>query len=157
MSEMRYRRDAGEASVAVNSETIIEIGDLIWLDTDDTKPASNFSWTTDAATTQANFKEKFLGVAMQASRDGDTNPIRFIYDGVFEMDASSASYELGSMVAPAKSSGEKLLNQQVAASSAAAGAIGIVHKAAPSSSTRVLVRIRSQVMDGIRIGEDATS
>lgn len=126
---------------------------MIYLDTDDAKPASTAGlWNTDLATTQAALKDIFLGVALEASASGDTDDITFRYEGIHEMDADSDSYEIGALVGAAKDTGNNLLAQKVD-DAVAAGAIGVVHKAAPASSTRVLVRIFSQVMSGIKIGE----
>ena len=57
----------------VDSGTTIEAGDLVFLDTDDVKPASDFPFTTDLVTTQGNFAAAFLGVAHQQSADGETD------------------------------------------------------------------------------------
>ena len=56
---MRYRYgEENPRLFAVDSSTVIEIGDLLWLDTDDVKPASDLTWNTDLATTQADFASK---------------------------------------------------------------------------------------------------
>jgi hypothetical protein len=63
--KMRWRyEDANRVTAAVDSSTIIEIGDLVWLDTDDVKPASDVSYSGGLAATQETFQTKFLGVAM---------------------------------------------------------------------------------------------
>ncbi|MCK5641055.1 MAG: hypothetical protein KAJ19_09670, partial [Gammaproteobacteria bacterium] len=88
---------------AVDAETVIEIGDLLWQDTDDAKPASDFRHVikappgsdlpdTDLAEDaevpylQEMFARNFLGVAMERSRKGETAPIRVATTGVFEFD-----------------------------------------------------------------------
>jgi len=53
-NRLRFRSGQVELhKVRVDSDTELEAGDLVWLDTDDVKPASAFTWTTDLATTQA--------------------------------------------------------------------------------------------------------
>ena len=114
--KMRWRYgDTNPVVAAVDAKTVIEIGDLVWQDTDDAKPAGSFTWDTDLVTTQDGFADKFLGVAMQRSRSGDTAPIRVATTGVFEFDCASGTFELGEMVGPAgNTGGTALMNQQVA-------------------------------------------
>lgn len=56
----------------VASATVIEIGDLVYYDTstDQVKPASDFTWNTDLATTQGGFADVVAGVAMESSASG---------------------------------------------------------------------------------------
>ena len=56
----------------------------------------------------------FAGVAMQASRSGDTQPIRVATTGVFEFDCVSTTLEVGDMMGPDENAaGTALLNQTV--------------------------------------------
>ncbi|WP_437194145.1 hypothetical protein [Planctomicrobium sp. SH527] len=103
MNKLRFR--SGQVhlrKVRVDSATVIEAGDLVWLDTDDAKPASAFTWTTNLATTQGNFAAKFLGVAHQPSAAGETAPISIDVspESVYEFDVASAAYELGAPLGP---------------------------------------------------------
>lgn len=153
-NEMRYRTDTKTISVAVDSGTVIEIGDMVYLDTDDVKPVSTSAlWSSDLDGTQQALKPIFLGIALSASASGETDPVLVCVDGVFEMDASSDSYELGTLVAPAKDSGSNLLDQTVEDAQDIAGAIGIVYKKT-GTATRVMVRFISQKMTGITIGAE---
>jgi hypothetical protein len=79
----------------VDSATVIEIGDLVYLDTDDAKPSSAQADQGTEAANQELFHDKFAGVAMQASRSGDTQPIRVATAGVFEFDCLSTTFEVG--------------------------------------------------------------
>ena len=55
-NKLRFRSGQVELhKVRVDSGTVIEAGDLVWLDTNDAKPAKDFAWTTDLATTQGNY------------------------------------------------------------------------------------------------------
>ncbi|WP_437227457.1 hypothetical protein SH661x_000359 [Planctomicrobium sp. SH661] len=115
MNKLRFR--SGQVhlrKVRVDSETVIEAGDLVWLDTDDAKPASSFTWTTNLATTQGNFAAKFLGVAHQPSAAGETAAISVDVspDSVYEFDVASATYELGTPLGPDEGS-SSLQNKQL--------------------------------------------
>jgi hypothetical protein len=134
---------------AVDSATEIEIGDLVWQDADDAKPASAQADQGSETANQERFGEKFLGVAMQRSRAGDTAPVRVATTGVFEFDCPSGTFELGDLVgADENAGGNALLDQQVAKVSASKYAIGRVAKRVASAATAVLVDIRSTVMTG---------
>lgn len=144
----RYGETNPVVTKAIGSSTVIEIGDLVEMGTDGTiTPASSHSWNSDLATTQEEFHDKFLGVAMQRSRSGDTDPIRVATTGIFEMDIASASLELGALVGPAKQSGNALENQKVASVATANLASGRVAKRIVSD-TKVLVEIRSTLVTG---------
>lgn len=125
--------------VRVDSGTVIEAGDLVFLDTDDVKPASDFTWTTDLATTQGNFAAVFLGVAHQQSADGDTEDVSVDLSphAVYEFDVNSATYEIGGTLGPDESS-STLMNQQLeAATGVASIARAAEYKAAASTKLRV--------------------
>jgi hypothetical protein len=148
--KMRWRYgDTNPVVAAVDSATVIEIGDLVMQDTDDAKPASMFAWGANLAATQDAFDDKFLGVAMQRSRAGETAPIRVATTGVFEFDCPSGTFELGDMVGVnANTGGNGLTNQQVAKVTLSKNAVGRVAKRQASAATSVLVDIRSTVMTG---------
>ncbi len=148
--KMRWRYgDTNPVVAAVDSDTVIEIGDLLWQDTDDAKPASDI---TDQGTETANqtaLADAFLGVAMQRSRSGDIAPVRVAATGVFEFDCPSGTFELGDLVgADENAAGDALLNQQVDSVAAAAYAIGRIAKRQAVAATSVLIDIRSTVMTG---------
>lgn len=153
---MRWRYgDTKPVVAAVDADTAIEIGDLLFHDTDDAKPSGYDSdadgegelWNTNLATTQEAFHDAFLGVAMQRSRVGDSDPIRVATAGVFEFASPSATYELGALVGPDKTSGNNLENQQVEAVATANLAVGRVARRA-ASAVKVLVEIESTVLRG---------
>lgn len=125
------------------SATVIAPGDLIATaaSTSVPAPASAETWVTDLATTQTNFVAKFLGVSVDRSRNGDTDPVVCATSGVFEFDCDSATFAIGDLVGPAKQSGNALENQKVAAVASAARAIGRVIKQV--TGTKVLVQITS--------------
>jgi hypothetical protein len=148
--KMRWRYgDTNPVVAAVDSATVIEIGDLIYQDTDDAKPASAQSDQGTETANQSLFADKFLGVAMQRSPAGDTKPIRVATTGVFEFACPSGTFELGAMVgADENSAGTALLNQQVETVPTSSRAIGRVAKRVGAAATSVLVDIVSTVMAG---------
>ena len=114
--KMRWRYgDTNPVVAAVDAATVIDIGDLVWQDTDDAKPAAGQTNHGSKAANQKALADAFLGVAMQRSRSGDTAPIRVATTGVFEFDCASDTFELGDLVgAETNAAGTALLNQQVA-------------------------------------------
>jgi len=147
---MRWRYgDTNPIMMPVDSATVIEIGDLVYLDTDDAKPAAS---QTDQGTELSNqqlFHDLFAGVAMQASASGSTNPIRVATAGVFEFDCLSATLEVGDLMsADEHAGGTALLNQTVVEVASAGAAVGRCAKRVNPAGTRVLVDIVSGIMRG---------
>jgi hypothetical protein len=148
--KMRWRYgDTNPVVASVDAATVIEIGDLVYQDSDDAKPASSQADQNSETANQELFADKFLGVAMQRSRSGDTLPIRVASTGVFEFDCPSGTFELGDLVgADENADGNALVNQQVAKVAASKYAVGRVAKRIAAATTTVLVDIRSTVMTG---------
>ena len=148
--KMRWRYgDTNPVVAAVDAATVIEIGDLVYQDVDDAKPASYQADQGSEPANQELFADRFLGVAMQRSRPGDTTPIRVATTGVFEFDCPSGTFELGDLVGvDENAAGNALLSQEVAKVSASKYAVGRVAKRVPSAATSVLIDIRSTVMTG---------
>ncbi len=149
--KMRWRYgDTNPVMAAVDSATVIEIGDLVWQDMDNVKPVSSQADQGSLANNQGLFARKFLGVAMQRSRGGDTDPIRVAISGVFEFDCRANIYELGQHIGIVKdlAQGGLLLNQQVRAVSGSQYAIARISKRATGVATSVLIDICSTVMSG---------
>ena len=153
---MRWRY--GETSpmmCLVDTAQAIEIGDLIWLNTDDARPASALSYAGGLATSQERLIDDFLGVAMQRSRNGDTAAIRVATAGVFEFVTASDTYELGDLVGAAANAGADALEDQKVASIEdghksvlVSRAVGRCAKTVATAATSVLVDIKSTVMTG---------
>ena len=128
---------------------MIEIGDLVYQDVDDAKPASAQADQGSETANQELFADNFLGVAMQRSRSGDTDPLRVATTGVFEFDCPSGTFELGDLIGVDENAGgDGLLDQQVAPVAASSAAIGRVARRVPAAEQSVLVDIRSTVMTG---------
>jgi hypothetical protein len=148
--KMRWRYgDTNPVVAAVDAETVIEIGDLLWQDGDDAKPAAALADQGSETANQAAFAADFLGVAMQRSRAGDTAPVRVATTGVFEFDCPSGAFELGGLVGPGENAaGDGLLSQQLVPVAASQYAIGRAARRESSATTRLLVDVRSTVMTG---------
>jgi hypothetical protein len=147
---MRWRYgDTSPVMMPVDAATVIEIGDLVFLDTDDIKPAAAQSDQGSEAGNQQLFHDGFAGVAMQASAAGDTHPVRVATTGVFEFDCAAATFEVGDLVGVDENgAGNALLNQSAAVVAGADAAIGRCAKRVDPAGTRVMVDIVSTVMKG---------
>lgn len=156
--KMRWRYgDTNPVVASVDAATVIEIGDLVYQDVDDAKPAALLADQGSETANQELFAHDFLGVAMQRSRAGEADVIRVATTGVFEFDCPSGVFELGDMVgADENAAGNALLNQQVAPVAASRYAIGRVAKRVGAAATTVLVDIRSTVMTGGVQGSSAS-
>ncbi len=148
--KMRWRYgDTNPVVAAIDSSTVIEIGDLVWQATDDVRPASDLTDYGSEWANQAQFAAMFLGVAMQRSRDGDTTPIRVATTGVFEFDCPSGAFELGNLIGGDENgTGDGLLDQQVSLVTDSQFAIGRIARREPNAVTSALVDIRSTIMTG---------
>lgn len=147
---MRWRYgDTSPVMLPVDSATVIEIGDMVYLDTDDAKPASAQADQGTKNSNQQLFHDTFAGVAMQASRSGDTQPIRVATAGVFEFDCVSTTLEVGDMMGPDENvAGTALLNGTTIKVTNANAAIGRCAKRLNPAGTRVLVDVVSSVLKG---------
>jgi len=147
---MRWRYgDTNPVVAAVDSATVIEIGDNVYQNTDDAKPASDYTYADGLNATQDAIADEYLGVAMQRSRAADTDDIRVATSGVFEFTCASSTFELGDVVGlDDNSDGDELEDQKVITVTDAARAIGTVAKRVATAATTVLVAIKSNVMGG---------
>jgi hypothetical protein len=147
---MRWRYgDTSPVIIPVDAATVIEIGDMVYLEVDDARPASAQSDQGTEAGNQQLFHTKFAGVAMQASPNGDSTPIRVATTGVFEFDVLSTTLEVGDLMGSDENAGgTALLSQTVAKVTAANAAIGRCAKRLNPAGTRVLVDVVSTVMLG---------
>lgn len=133
------------------SDTVIAVGDLIFQDPSDykPKPAADMTDQGSAALNADAFQQFFLGVALQASRAGDTDAIAVATSGVFEFDCVSDTPKLGELFgATEASSGTALENKKVTAAASASLAIGKCPKEYTAATTKILLKIKSTIMDG---------
>ena len=135
----------------VDTGTVIEVGDLVYLDTNDIKPASSLTYITapasaalDLAATQAQFAAMARGVALDASASGDTSEIAVASEGIYSYPCASSTWEIGDLVGPDDDATPLLTDQQVinvtqtaGTLSTTAGAIGRCVKREASATTTV--------------------
>ncbi|MCA9100068.1 MAG: DUF2190 family protein [Pirellulales bacterium] len=149
---MRWRYgETNPIVLPVDSATEIEIGDLVWLDTDDAKPASDVSDQLSEAANQEYFHDRFAGVAMQRSGSGDTDAIRVATTGVFEFACASGTFEVGDLIGATEAAGGTELEDQTTVAVGSGNenrAIGRCTRRVASADTRVLVDVVSTVMRG---------
>ncbi|MEX2316318.1 MAG: hypothetical protein WD669_04140 [Pirellulales bacterium] len=147
---MRWRYgDTSPVILPVDASTVIEIGDMVYLEIDDARPASAQADQGTEAANQQLFHSKFAGVAMQASPSGDSTPIRVATTGVFEFDILSTTLEVGDLMGSDENAGgTALLNQTVAKVTTANASIGRCAKRLNPAGTRVLFDVVSTVTLG---------
>lgn len=157
-NNMRWRwGETNPVMVEVASSTVIEIGDLVYLDSGKAKPAADITFSATTAATQAAFNAVFLGVAMQSSVEGSAGSIRVSTTGTYEYPCASATFALGEKVGPAANSdGDKLENQKLVSVAKSYYAVGRVTRREASSTEKILVDIISTVMHGGVAGSDPT-
>ena len=145
--------ETNPVSAPIATANSVAIGDIVGYDTatNYVVKASEFTWDTNLATTQTAFALIFLGASGQKKLAGEArvfgnstdNIVRIDCSGVFECDASSATYEFGDFVGPAKDSGNNMLNGTVAKVSGVALAIGRVIENTAASATKVKIQLLS--------------
>jgi hypothetical protein len=136
-----------KASVDVDS--VIEPGDLLYLDSGDARPASEFGWDTNLATTQAAFADAFLGIAHERSAAGDTDLISVDISpqAVYEFDVDASTYGLGDLLGPDEAS-SSLMTQQLESVATAARAIARVVELSSVSVSKARVTFASAFSTG---------
>lgn len=148
MSTMRWQwGDMNPVNAAVDSATVIEIGDLLYQLVGDASPASELI-DRNGLVAQQSFADNFLGVAMQRSRSGDTTPVRVATTGVFEFDCPASTFELGDLMGIWHD--KQLKNQGIDQVSRTTPHLAIARVAVRRATvtTSVSVAIRSTVMTG---------
>ena len=140
-NQLRFR--SGQVhlhKVRVDSATVIEAGDMLFLDSDDAKPASAFTWDTNLAITQSNFAAKFLGIAHQQSKSGDTDDISVDVSptSIYEFNVASGTYEVGDLLSSDENS-SALMDQQLEA--VASGTLAIARAAEYKAASSTLLRV----------------
>ena len=147
--KMRWRYGETNSVVGLAPNTVaIEVGDLVYYESDNVKPASSQSNQTTKALNQSTFAGKFLGVAMQASPLGEATPIRVATTGVFEFDTGSQTFVLGALVGIDELPGRVGLENQKVDTAVVAGAIGRVVRREPTATGSILVSIKSKITEG---------
>lgn len=113
----KFRYQYGETHpvmLPVDADTVIHIGDLLFFETDDARPASEQTDQIGLENNQGLFASKFAGIAMQRSQAGETLPIRVATRGVFELLCPSSTFTVGDLVGASEQiTGNALENQTV--------------------------------------------
>jgi len=130
--------------VRVSAESVIEAGDLLFLEDDLAKPAAELSWDTNLATTQAELADMFLGIAHQPSPAGEAEPISVDVSpvSVYEFDVAAATFGFGELLGVDAVS-TTLQNQQLVKVGSAAAAIARSVESRTTSSNRLRVTFAS--------------
>lgn len=125
-NKYRYRKGQQKlAAYGVASATVIERSDMLFIDTtsNEVKPASAIGFTTNIATTQAEFADNFVGIALEDSASGETDDITVDIgaESVYEFDCTSATYNVGDLLGPSDNddAGNALDDQSLEAAVAA--------------------------------------
>jgi hypothetical protein len=146
---MRWRYgETNPVMMPVDSDTVIEIGDLLYLAADDVRPAGSLAPGGSLAATQEAFHDDFVGVAMQCSPSGSTDPIRVATTGVFEFDCASATFDVGDLIGGQDAGASDLEDQFVDEVAAANLAVGRCVKRVSPEGTKVLVDVVSTLVKG---------
>lgn len=153
--KFRYRHgNTNPAEYAVDSAVLVNTGDMVRLVTDDVRPAGYDSnadgtgdlWAGSLAATQVLFAKDFVGVAAGRSIVGESYPIRVNRQGVHEFACAAATFEVGDLVGPAKTSGNNLEDQKVVGVADPLYAIGRVFRRYTSNTTKVLVELKAGIV-----------
>lgn len=86
----------------VDSESVIEEGDLLFHDNNVAQPVSRFAYDTSDEITRTALATVFLGVALQSSGSGESDPIRVSVDPnvVHRFTCDPSTYHRGGILGP---------------------------------------------------------
>ncbi len=128
----------------VETTSVVEPGDLIFLDETVIRPASETPWNVDLATTQQDFANTFLGIAHEQSANGESDPLSVDVSAtsVYEFDVTSSTFEFGNALGP-EGGTSVLLDQQLAFVGTAAQAIARAMEYTDQMVTRLRVSFAS--------------
>lgn len=151
------------ADVAVDDATEIDLHDLLFLDTDDAKPAASQADQSSEAANQRLFAKKFLGAAANAKAADETwidkIPVDFDPAKEREYDCVSEVHEVGNLMGVDENSGgDALENQKLVKVTDPSLAIAVCVRKDASASTKVRVRfIRSVLLPAVSDVRDAVT
>lgn len=139
-----------QAQFYFNGTIAVSVGDLMFYEVDDVRPFSSITDQLTEALNQAKYAPVFAGIAGDARGLADTQVVAkfpVITDAIAEVSCTSATFEIGDLVAPVEDSGGTFLeNQKVKKTTDPALAIGEVTKRYASATTTVECRFRSRVL-----------
>ena len=126
----------------VDTTSAIALGDLVAQVSGEAISATDFTWTTDLATTQGNFTTAFLGLSGQTKLadvakiygNSVANQIRIDCSGIYEGDYTGSALVIGDYVGPS-SAASVLLPQSLVKVATASLAIGRVVESLAGNGT----------------------
>lgn len=137
-------RESTKVKAPVSSATVIEVGDLLYLDPTgyDVQPASDQADNVGEEDNQAEFARNFAGIALHASASGDTDAIlvETSLTKEYSFTVPSGTYRLGDLLGASEASGTQLADQVLEAVSSKDLAIAIVTD--DDSAARTSVKCR---------------
>lgn len=141
-NKLRFRSGQVELHrYRVDPTTQIEAGDLVYRDGHVVRPAHDFPWQGDLATTQAAFAAAFVGVAHTAKAVGQSQDVSVDQSplAIYEFDVVSGAFDVGDGLAPAPAAGNHLQSQQLTAIASGGHAIARAgeYKSLPSLTLHV--------------------
>jgi len=136
-------------SFAYDGSIAVEIGDLLYHDSDDAKPASSQADAGTEDKNQRGFAQTFCGIAAETKlATAAAGTIQATRRGEYEFDCASATFEVGDLVAAVEAaSGTALEDQKLKKTTDPSVAIGFVTKREPSAVTRVRVMLIAGLVD----------
>lgn len=130
-----------------NSDSVIEPGDLVWLDTNVIKPSSEVDHSSTIAAAQEFFHDRFLGVALESSEVGSTTLIKVATSGVFEFDMDSTSVVIGARIGiDDNAGGDEIVDQKVISVNISTPEVAFGRCVESTTGTTVKVAIRSTLI-----------
>jgi hypothetical protein len=140
--------DADLVQFAYDGSLAVDIGDLMYHDTNDAKPASSQADQSSKAANQALFAPLFAGVSQEKKVATDVaGEITVAADWVGEMSCVSSTFEVGDYVTVTEiGAGTALEDQKLEKTTDATLAIGQVIKRYGSATTSVWVHLWSRVL-----------
>lgn len=148
MTRNMYPVPLESVNAAYDGSIAVDIGDLLYHDTNDAKPASSQADQASEAANQALFAPRFLGVARERKLVTDgAGDIEAAIDWIGEMPCASSTFEVGDKVSiDNNDTDDGLEDQRLTKTTNAAVAIGTVLKRYAAATTTVFVRLTSNVI-----------
>lgn len=150
MHYLRFRSGQVDLrKLRVAADSVIVPGELVWMDEGLARPASEFPWTTNAATTRTAFAAVFAGIAHQGSKAGETMPISVDVSphAIYEMSVDGGTFAVGDALAPAVEE-NALVSDRLAKVTDSTHAIGRAAEYHTASSTLLRVQLASALQVG---------
>lgn len=139
-----------EVQCAFNGTIAVAVGDLMYQEVDDARPLSSQADQLTEYANQVRAAPLFLGVARDARTVSETQALTsfpIATDVEVEIPCTSATFEVGDLVAPLEqSNGTQLENQKVVKTTDQAIAIGYATRRYGSATTTVRCRLMSRVL-----------